>query len=722
MKSLSILFILFLLTFQGFSQVDRSAYYAAPRLDYYTTEEVGEVIVYVPEQSKNLKISIDIVFEYETLNRGFLVSSIGVSTVPFPMKLLREGNNELTVSFYENDKWIDSRKIFLTIRPERENAVKVEKVNGGLYTNGQIIYPFGFFTYSPVDHSMLSSEAVNGFNMLSPYQETGKKTLKDRRAYMDRSADLGMRVNYNVCSIAGGGGNVTSTSEGLTISEKKELLSKEIELFREHPALLTWYIAEQPDARNFPPDSLVNLYKHIKELDPYHPVAILLSSPRNVAQYKAAADIIMTAPSPVPQGSLREVSEYTSIPGNALWLEKPVWVVPQAFGGNEWWKREPGPKEIRAMTYLAVINGASGIQYFVRSAPNSFPKSTATWSECSSIALEIAELAPDILAPFYAPGIISENTAIKAKAYNRAGLVTIIAVNEKPEPTGFKLKLNDIDLTISAEVLFENRGIVVVDGAIEDMIDGYGTRIYRFDARQKVDKVDKAVASNMAVDAGFEDITTAGVPSACYAYNGYDPGSTYFIDSRRHYQGDHSLRMNNPSEKPGNSLAFYGLELDKKKSYTISIMAMAGRSPNKSGGKKGGPVKFKLSLGSAQKSFDCSATWQNYEINGIMPAGFNEETGKVCPKLELAGKGTAWFDLLQVYPDMELVESPGSAENLRIIEVKCIHPDAKMYYTIDGSEPTTASTPYLVPVEIEQNSIFKAAAFKDNVRVGHIMR
>ncbi len=87
-------------------------------------------------------------------------------------------------------------------------------------------------------------------------------------------------------------------------------------------------------------------------------------------------DIAMTDPYPIPQGKVAEVATFAEILRNAFWLEKPVWIVPQSFGGNEWWQREPDPREIRAMTYLSIIHGATGIQYFIRSGPNVFPKST----------------------------------------------------------------------------------------------------------------------------------------------------------------------------------------------------------------------------------------------------------------------------------------------------------------------------------------------------------
>jgi hypothetical protein len=722
MKKITFLLMLLLAFFQGFSQHDPDNFFAESRLDYYTDEEVGEILVFIPERYKSAEMSIDLVFEYEPLNRNYMVNSSGVSTVPFPMELLKEGQNELTVSFNENEKWLDSRKVYVTIRHAQDNAVKIDRINGGLFTDGMVMIPFGFFTYFPVDISSLDNEAINGFNMISPYQKADKKSLKSRKAYMDRCAETGMRVNYNICSVAGGGGAESSLMEGLSPEDKKKMLRKEIETFRDHPALLSWFIADMPDSRSFPADSLTQYYDIIKELDPYHPVTILISSPRNVSKYSQVADIMMTAPYPVPQGSLREVKDYISIPKNALQFEKPVWSVPQAFGGNEWWQREPTPHEIRAMTYMAIIYGATGIQYFIRSAANSFPKSVATWNECATISREIAELAPEFFSQHSAPVFEPSEPGIHVKAFNRSGLVTVLVVNEKKDPGKIKLKMTNGDLTISTTVLFENRDIVMVAGVLEDYIDGYGTRIYRFDTRQMTDPVKELEPGNLVVDPDFEDLSNVGVPSACYAYNGDDPANTFFIDSRRHYSKDHSLRLNNPSDKPGNRLAFFGLELDAKKSYSVSIMARTGASSNKAGGKKGGPVTFRLALGTTEEIFECSESWNKYQLSGILASAPNKETGRVCPELELTGKGTAWFDLLQVYPDMKLVESPGTTENLRNIEVTCIHPDTKIYYTTDGSEPTSLSTLYLVPVEIDKAARFKAKAFKGEALVGYIER
>ena len=711
MKRIVVLSLLVGLSLSLFSQADSSTYYSASRLDYYSYETVGEVLVFVPSSLKEYKVTVDLVFEYEFLNRGAVVIPGAVTTVKYPMELLREGQNEITVSFYENDKWVDSRKIWITKRPYHENEVKVDLATGGLVVSGLPYFPFGFYTSFPVDTRLIDVEASKGFSQVSPYQEMNKKTLKGRKTYMDRFANVGIRVNYNLTRLLSSEG-----SDNLNPGWK-ERLQKEIELFRDAPALLTWYIAENPDATEVPPDSLLEVYRLIKELDPYHPVSLLLSSPRNAVKYKDVMDVVMIAPSPVPQGVMLEMKDYTRIPSSDFWLQKPVWVVAQTVGGNVWWQREPNPKEARVMTYMALIYGARGIQ-LTKYGINDSPKSTAMWNEYAAIALEFAELTPDFLSTHPAPAIITENPGIHARVWNRAGLVTVVVVNEKNEPGFFSLKMKDVDLTISAELIFENRKIDITDGRIDDMIDGYGTRVYRFDARRMPDRVKGLERGNLSVDGGFEDISNVGVPASCFAESGDDPGSTFFIDSRRKFEGEHSLRMNNPSDEPGDRLSFYGLDLDDKKSYTLSIMAMTGASSNSPGGKKGGPVVFRLGLGSTEGLFNCTEEWHIYKINGVRITGQD----RVSPVLELAGKGTAWFDLLQVYPDMELVELRGEEGIGSEIIVRAKQEDAQIYYTLDGSDPTSASLPYMIPVIVDNKMEFKAAAYKGGVRVGYIER
>lgn len=70
-----------------------------------------------------------------------------------------------------------------------------------------------------------------------------------------------------------------------------------------------------------------------------------------------------------------------------------MWVVIQAFGGPvEHWSRLPTWQEERAMSYLSVIHGARGIQYFLEG----MPFSRAVWAECRKVSLELNYLTPSV--------------------------------------------------------------------------------------------------------------------------------------------------------------------------------------------------------------------------------------------------------------------------------------------------------------------------------------
>jgi hypothetical protein len=113
----------------------KDEYQAVSRYDYYTTETSVEVAVWIPE-SKKEPLTIDIVFEYEPLLKGASVMSGQLSIYTFPIDGFHAGDNELTVSFNENGKWVDSDKVNIKILEDRYNTVKIDRVSGGLNQDG----------------------------------------------------------------------------------------------------------------------------------------------------------------------------------------------------------------------------------------------------------------------------------------------------------------------------------------------------------------------------------------------------------------------------------------------------------------------------------------------------------------------------------------------------------------------------------------------------------
>ena len=74
---------------------------------------------------------------------------------------------------------------------------------------------------------------------------------------------------------------------------------------------------------------------------------------------------------------------------------------------------------------------------------------------------------------------------------------------------------------------------------------------------------------------------------------------------------------------------------------------------------------------------------------------------------------------IDVYIDDDVVSPPtinpagGTYYNMILVTMTCPTGGAKIYYTIDGSDPTTASIPYTFPLELSRNATVKAIAELD---------
>jgi hypothetical protein len=384
-----LLLFAFALNLRSFSQVaDTTSFKMNTRLSFYSYEKTGEMILHIPSGLlwNNLNITLKINDKELTSWKGIP----GKKLLRLPFNLcMAPASYDVAAEIKSSKGTLYKATAGLIVLSYKSNEVKTDRLTGGLIVNSRIFLPFGFYCYTAVYPTLPEEEAVKGFNMISPYQKILPETLKERKAYMDRCAQLGMKVHYNLLSVSEGGG-VSSKIEGISESEKRERLISEIKTFMDHPALLAWYISDEPNGNKIPPEQLEEIYRTVKDTDPWHPVSVVFMAPFTASKkYADALDIVMADPYPVPNGSVSQVGDVSKLLIAEFEGIKPVWIVPQAFGGGEWWEREPTIQEMRTMTYQAIVNGARGIQYFVRHGLNSFPKSISTWNECGRMALEM---------------------------------------------------------------------------------------------------------------------------------------------------------------------------------------------------------------------------------------------------------------------------------------------------------------------------------------------
>jgi hypothetical protein len=643
---------------------DTTSFTLIPRLSFYSNEINAELLLHVPGSVMNNVLNIRIILAERNISEWTGRANRTIIRIPLDL-------NQVTISGKIKaeiivNKWNSPEggiryisKCDLVILPYKSNEVKTDRLTGGLIVNRRQFFPFGFYCYSPVYPTLPEEEVVKGFNMISPYQKILKETLQERKAYMDRCAQLGMKVHYNLLSVSGGGG-VGSEMKGYTDAQKRDLLINEIKTFRDHPALLAWYISDEPTGNNISPETLEEIYNVVKENDPWHPVSIVFMAPfLSSRRFENAVDIVMADPYPIPDMPASMVGEVADKLKKEFHGEKPVWIVPQAFGGGEWWGREPSIQEIRSMTYQSVISGATGIQYFIRQGLNSFPKSVSTWNECGRMAVEIAELTPWLLSDETANYTESytKNVAVTSKLHN--GQLLILAVNKINEPQRADIGITGIG-NARAKVIFENRTITVSEGIISELLPAFGSQAYIIKLFNIKDEY-LPWQKNLIKDPGFEDVTSTGIPAACYARPGEDRGATYFLDSREHFEGNHSLRIVTPKDSNSVTIRFFPVKVNTGGSYMISVWAK--RDPDQRlprpfspaepsyGAYNKEPQFVEISLGEYGKArFTPQSEWKQFVTFVTIPPD-SVPTTKTNVILKMPGQGVAWFDLLQVIED-----------------------------------------------------------------------
>ena len=642
--------------------IDSSFFKIISRQSFYSYEKNGEFLLHVPPVLVQKNLSINVKNGRDTLTTWNGKPGKEIFRLPFSLNLSPSVYKiEAKIIITASPGVIYHASTNLVILSYKSNEVKTDRLTGGLIVNKRQFFPFGFYCYSPVYPTLPEEEVVKGFNMMSPYQKIVPETFNERKAYMDRCAELGMKVNYNLLSVSGGGGT-GSKIDGLSDEEKRTRLIAEIKTFRDHPALMGWYISDEPNGNNMSPEQLEEIYRTVKENDPWHPVSIVFMAPFIASKkYADALDIVMADPYPLPDRPVTMVGDVTGQLKTEFRGKRPVWIVPQAFGGGELWSREPTVQEIRSMTWQSIINGATGIQYFVRQGLNYFPKSAATWGECGRMAMEVAELTPWILSDeeTLPAESYSKNIIVSSRLHD--GKLIVMAVNKINEPVNTTIRIKGIN-NCKARVLFENRLVAVTDGTITDNLAAFGSEVYLISI-----KPEKPVLAssniNLINDPGFEDLSSPGIPSACYVRPGGDRGATYFLDTREYYDGSHSLRIITPEDNKSLAIRFFPFPVKAGATYAISLWAKSDpeqrffhatkKENDRLYDRKDIPQYVEIIMGEFGRArFVPDDQWREYVTFVTVP---NDTLARFKTNLvlKMPGQGVAWFDQVKVFEEKQ---------------------------------------------------------------------
>ena len=623
----------------------------SPTLDFYsslslyTSEPSIELVATVtePVPLRNLRLRVDgdsgTLADVDVQSRRCRVS-LPVADVP-------KGLNRLEAYLISGQEVIGSAVTRFCKAPPKPNEVKIDRGTRGLIVDGRPFFPFGFYVHKgrfyddpDLPRYVLDLEAPHKFNVICPYHNFDvpfRTQARDGiRAFLDRADAVGLKVHYDLRNMC-----CAEPSQ-----ETRAAIADDVWAHRDAPSLLCWYLADEPAGQRIPPDRFVDLYAKLKEWDPHHPTTMVFCVPNKAHEYLEAMDILMVDPYPIPNGPVTQVADTVDLVRNAAGSGMPVWFVPQAFGGGEGWGREPTPQEERCMTYLAIVHGATGIQYFIRRPPMNNPFVGALWGEIRAMASEIRELTPVLLSPEPPPDVtpVPVDASLHTMARRYQGTAYVVCVNTEKRPRTMALRCAAAPYGGKATVLFEDRSVsVTTEGVIEDMIDSLGVRVYSYPTTHPAEPAPRP--ENLLKNGSFEDQTNVGYPDYFRVGQGKDVAGRWGTDSGEAAQGFHSLFVRCPTAGQGLSVTSYPMVLGPG-AYRVSLQMKADRDGLEATISVGGG-KEPASLGQR-----IGSEWTRASLDFLGP----DEKRRVHLTIRADTRGVLWVD------DVAVVAVPRDGE------------------------------------------------------------
>ena len=249
--------------------------------------------------------------------------------------------------------------------------------------NPALAGPFPLCLYGVNNPSDVAIVKQAGFNCFQSYQKDPEKLAALARA----AKKQGMQVVFYPDEIIG------------SSYEKKA----------QNWPVLAWYLVDEPDVARWSRKRVTDKINQTRQVFTHHANALVIGQGKTKITYYDLPDNLMVDWYPVPHLPL------TSFGDNVRWAkegqqghdagENPLWGVVQIFDWKEYKQhradherigRFPTQEEIRFMSYDGILNGATGLFYFIFTS-NGHPLPTVQpewWERVKAVSGELSKLRP----------------------------------------------------------------------------------------------------------------------------------------------------------------------------------------------------------------------------------------------------------------------------------------------------------------------------------------
>ena len=313
---------------------------------------------------------------FEKLNKTFAVK-IKNNRAVFDLKGLPNGNYNTKFYCLDTVKKIAlySKTIPITISKTPLKRKVVLDNRGRTLVDGKPFLPIGVFTagLSKKDIDILSTGGINcalPYGSMSLRFANKKRSIKNTLEVLDYCTEKDVKIIFSGKDI--GSNTRYAVNKWYGIKGQDAIVREVIKAFKNHPAILAWYINDEQPVSEVP--RLTKMRQLYNKLDPEHPTYGLDYKFESLPMCGPTADIFGIDHYPVEKEKPYSLIKNEYAMKQLKKLALPMWVVPQMMNMGAFYTknkkecaekfRNPSEDEMRSMVLLEAIYGAKGFIFY----------------------------------------------------------------------------------------------------------------------------------------------------------------------------------------------------------------------------------------------------------------------------------------------------------------------------------------------------------------------
>lgn len=349
------------------------------------------------------------------------------------------------------------------------SSVREDRV---ILVNGQPFFPFGMY-HDSIDSPDWSTTNTKRLNDLKQIIAAGFNTIHPQ---------IGGNFDADITFLDEANRNGIYVLPNFSYARRTEI----VDSYKSHPAILGWNIADDVDipANGFSVGGILDWKSDVKSIDPSRITFVSSVLPNRMESFINTADVVgfqsyRIDNDPAVLKPLRENYYFLYAATEAgKRNNKPIVATLQAF---PWENQPPTSRQLRNMTYGALINDVQGILYYSYFYKGwELSQNSDLWNELKSLVTEFKRLEPVLLGGSW-KRLNSGIDDLFAAEWTYQGSVYVVAINTSPTDS-IKASIPIPEtVTGSIETVFSNRpsGMSLDGGKLTGSIGSEDVHVYR---------------------------------------------------------------------------------------------------------------------------------------------------------------------------------------------------------------------------------------------------